>query len=72
MLYYFAFSFIIVGAVGNLIDRIFFGYVRDFLNFEFINFPVFNIADCSLTIVLYFSAFLLFSLKLKRLAKNDL
>lgn len=38
------------GCVGNLYDRIGFGYVRDFLNFEFMNFPVFNIADTCLCI----------------------
>ena len=30
--------FIIGGAFGNLIDRIFLGYVRDFIKFEFITF----------------------------------
>ena len=34
------------GAVGNMIDRIYNGYVVDFLYFELINFPVFNVADC--------------------------
>ncbi len=38
------------GAVGNLADRLIFGYVRDFINFEFFNFPVFNFADTFLTI----------------------
>ena len=37
------------GAIGNLIDRILFGYVRDFIYLKFINFPVFNIADMALT-----------------------
>ncbi len=37
------------GAIGNLIDRLAFGYVRDFINFEFISFPVFNFADVALT-----------------------
>ena len=44
-----AVAFIAGGCLGNLYDRLFFGYVRDFLNFEFINFPVFNIADMFLT-----------------------
>ncbi len=55
----FVVGFLVGGCVGNLYDRIVFGYVRDFINFEFISFPVFNIADCAITIgvillVLYF------------------
>lgn len=33
------------GAVGNLIDRVFRGYVIDFIYFSLIDFPVFNMAD---------------------------
>lgn len=40
-----AFVMIISGAIGNLIDRVFLNYVRDFLYFKLINFPVFNVAD---------------------------
>lgn len=40
-----AFTLIISGAIGNLIDRIVLGYVRDFLYAAFIHFPVFNVAD---------------------------
>ena len=36
---------IVAGGVGNLIDRVFVGYVVDFLEFTFIDFPVFNVAD---------------------------
>ncbi len=39
------FVFISGGAIGNLIDRIAFGYVVDFIELTFIHFPVFNIAD---------------------------
>ena len=46
---------IIAGAIGNIIDRIKYGYVVDFFNFEFIDFPVFNVADCYVTV----SAFIL-------------
>ena len=42
--------FIIAGAIGNLIDRIAFRYVTDFIYFEIINFPVFNFADCYITV----------------------
>lgn len=50
------------GCFGNLVDRIFLGYVRDFINFQFMSFPVFNFADVALTIgmitlVVYFLFF---------------
>ncbi len=38
------------GAFGNLIDRIFRGYVVDFFYFELIDFPVFNVADIYVTV----------------------
>lgn len=43
-------ALLIAGAIGNLIDRIANGYVIDFLYFKLIDFPVFNIADCYVTI----------------------
>lgn len=43
--YRIAFILIISGAIGNLIDRVCLGYVRDFLYFKLIDFPIFNIAD---------------------------
>ena len=39
---------ILAGAVGNLIDRVLFGYVTDMFQTIFINFAVFNVADCCL------------------------
>jgi signal peptidase II len=33
------------GSIGNLIDRAFIGYVTDFFEFAFMQFPVFNVAD---------------------------
>lgn len=38
------------GCIGNLVDRIFLGSVRDFIHLQFMSFPVFNIADICLTI----------------------
>jgi len=44
----FSFSLILGGAMGNLIDRISFGHVIDFIDFRI--WPVFNIADSAITI----------------------
>lgn len=41
---------ITAGAIGNVVDRIAFGYVRDFVYFELIDFAVFNLADSCLTV----------------------
>lgn len=38
------------GAIGNMIDRITYNYVVDFFYFKLINFPIFNVADCYVTI----------------------
>jgi lipoprotein signal peptidase len=43
-----ALGLILGGTVGNLYDRVVFGGVRDFLHFYYIEWPVFNIADCCL------------------------
>lgn len=42
--------FILSGAVGNFIDRVSLKYVVDFIYFELIDFPIFNLADCYLTV----------------------
>ena len=41
--------FILAGAAGNFIDRMCLGYVIDFFYFEFIDFPIFNVADIYVT-----------------------
>ena len=46
----YALSFILAGSIGNGIDRIFNGYVIDFIKIKFIDFPVFNIADIVINI----------------------
>ena len=48
-LFGFSLSLVIGGAAGNMIDRVFAGAVVDFLNFQFIDFPVFNVADICVT-----------------------
>jgi len=46
----YSYSFILGGTIGNGIDRIYKGFVIDFINLNIINFPVFNIADISINI----------------------
>lgn len=55
---------ILSGAIGNLIDRIAYGYVIDFLYFRLIDFPIFNFADCCVVVgaILLF-VFVLFVMK---------
>ncbi|MGI5892211.1 MAG: signal peptidase II [Bacillota bacterium] len=45
-----ALAFICVGALGNMIDRVLHGAVVDFLHFTLISFPIFNVADCFISI----------------------
>jgi len=43
-------ALLIAGTLGNLIDRIIYGGVRDFINVNIFNFPIFNLADTMLCI----------------------
>lgn len=45
-----AFSLVIGGALGNLIDRIRLGYVVDFIDFRLIDFAIFNAADSCIVV----------------------
>tara|TARA_B100001094_G_C17711303_1_gene567470 strand:+ start:121 stop:591 length:471 start_codon:yes stop_codon:yes gene_type:complete len=49
---YIAFSFVIGGALGNLNDRIIYGYVVDFIEFHYktLYWPIFNFADVAISI----------------------
>ena len=42
-------ALVLAGGIGNIIDRLGFGYVIDFIETTFIDFPVFNIADIGVT-----------------------
>ena len=44
------FTLIVAGGIGNMIDRFRFSFVVDFISFVLIHFPVFNVADCYVTI----------------------
>ncbi len=44
---------LISGAIGNFIDRITKNFVVDFLYFELIDFPIFNVADCYVVIATF-------------------
>ena len=37
------------GGLGNMVDRVRMGYVVDMVNLDFMEFPVFNVADCFIT-----------------------
>lgn len=51
-LFAFAIAIILGGAVGNVIDRVLYGYVVDFLDFHWRgwHFPAFNVADSAITV----------------------
>lgn len=51
----------LAGAIGNTIDRLFFGFVTDFLYFKLINFPIFNVADCYITVCAFLTILLVFT-----------
>ena len=47
---YWPYVLILSGAIGNLIDRVFRGYVIDFIDINIFNFPSFNIADICIVV----------------------
>lgn len=59
--------FIIAGGISNLIDRIFRGYVIDFIDINILNFPNFNIADICITL----GVFVLIFIIAKSLFRNE-
>ena len=63
-----SYALIMAGAFGNLIDRVFRGYVIDFIYFSLIDFPVFNMADIY---VVCSGIFLVFCVCFKYKDEND-
>ena len=60
-----ALALVVAGGFGNAVDRFALGYVVDFINFSFVDFPVFNIADIGVTVgmAVFFVALLVRTLK---------
>ena len=56
----YSYCFILGGTIGNGIDRVFKGFVIDFINLKTINFPVFNIADICINIGFIFLLYSIF------------
>lgn len=61
------FALIISGTIGNLIDRLFRGYVIDFIDINIFNFPKFNLADICITTGIFIIVFNL----VKQIIKED-
>lgn len=61
------FVMICAGGLGNIIDRIFRGFVIDYIEVLFVDFYVFNFADCLITV----GAFLLFFNQLYQIYKEN-
>ena len=53
-------AIVFAGAMGNFIDRVFRGYVVDFIYFSLIDFPTFNVADIYVTCGITVMVFLMF------------
>jgi signal peptidase II len=58
----FCLALVLGGALGNLLDRIFYGYVLDMIEIKFVKFAVFNFADCCITVgcIMFAIAYLVF------------
>ena len=58
-------ALVVAGGFGNAVDRFALGYVVDFINVSFIDFPVFNIADIGVTVgmLVFFIALLVRTLR---------
>ncbi len=67
-----AMTLILAGAVGNVMDRMMRGYVVDFLEFAFVDFPVFNMADIYIVVgVILLAILMLFVIQEEPKKKED-
>ncbi len=65
-------TLIMAGGVGNLIDRAVFKYVTDMIKTTFMDFPVFNFADCCITVgVVLLIIYVLFFCKDEKKEENN-
>jgi signal peptidase II len=65
-------ALVLGGAIGNLIDRIVYGFVVDMFRTEFINFAIFNIADVAITLgcIVFILSFLVGDIRFRRVLKT--
>lgn len=68
----FGLSLVFAGGIGNAIDRFAYGYVVDFIEPLFIDFPVFNIADIGVTcgVVIFLVAFIANAVRARKAQKD--
>lgn len=67
--------FMIAGGLGNIIDRIFRGYVIDYIEVLFVDFYIFNFADCLITcsafVLIFYQIYLIIKEnKMKKASEN--
>jgi len=66
------FGLLLAGIIGNLIDRVIYSGVRDFIYLKFINFAIFNIADACITFgTIFLIIFVLFVYKPDKVAERS-
>lgn len=58
-LWHFSLAFVFAGGAANLIDRMIHGFVTDYIHVLFVDFPVFNLADCYIVVGCFLLIFLL-------------
>jgi len=65
---YVPFSFVLAGAIGNLYDRIYYGYVIDFIEFYYkdLYWPIFNVADIAISVGIILLLYNMFSKDIKK------